>query len=247
MTCNVILRILLHHLTVFTHERTQVLFSFHLFFLLATVMSIICTAPCSKQHQILISPYGIVIDTDPSNNSWNGHPLMRFIHTDDLIPFCAGLSAAYKQRHAVCTQHPIRFDARILDPQRQIFSWHEITVFDYSENCLLIIDSLSHKQPNMRGNCAHDASSGSWKHRLHDLIENGFIIVAHALLSLAHILHEHGYHLKPFCPDVVERLLNLLEWSGIIKDVEATRSLLHHYLEHCNLRYMHHAWWSYHM
>lgn len=205
-------------------------------------MSILRASSCSKQHQILVSPYGVVINTDPVNNSWNGRPFMRFVHTDDLVSFCAGLSAAYKQRFTACTQHPIRFEARILDPQLQIFQWCEITVFDYYENRLLIVYSSSRKQQlEMRNSCADDALFGSWKQCLHDLLENGFIIVTHALLSLAHIMHDHGYHLKLFCPEVLERLLSLLEWSGIIKDIDTTRSLLHHYLEHCNLQYMYHA------
>ncbi|KAI7874025.1 hypothetical protein K492DRAFT_174902 [Lichtheimia hyalospora FSU 10163] len=164
---------------------------------------------------------------------------MRFVHSDDLISFCAGLSAAYKQRLATCTQHPIRFDARILDPQHQIFEWREITVFDCYENCLLTVNSSSHKQQlKMKYNCTDHVP---WKHRLHDLIENGFIGVTHTLLSLVHVMHEHGYHLQPFCSDVIERLLSLLEWSGIIKDIDKTRSLLHYYLEHCNLRYIFYA------
>ncbi|KAI8149928.1 hypothetical protein BJV82DRAFT_585240 [Fennellomyces sp. T-0311] len=55
---------------------------------------------CTNQAKILrLSAYGTIQQTFPSDPSTTNHPIMRWIHPDDVQAFCRGLNQAYKQQH----------------------------------------------------------------------------------------------------------------------------------------------------
>ncbi|KAI9311802.1 hypothetical protein BX666DRAFT_2031652 [Dichotomocladium elegans] len=181
------------------------------------------------QQTIALSPYGIILDSSPRRD-WLGQPLMRFVHTEDLIPLCAGLSAACKQ--IMC---PIRMRVRMA-VAHPWYEWHELTIVECQKQWVSMVVEAEYQEQH-----TPSPSSSSWQGRINHVVENGVVVVAHALVALVQLLQEHGFQLKSIRPEMTDHLLQLLEWAGLVKDTSTARSFLNHLFDRCIAWYMDHA------
>ncbi|KAI8140525.1 hypothetical protein BJV82DRAFT_622926 [Fennellomyces sp. T-0311] len=169
---------------------------------------------------VMLSPYGTILDTCPSRKAWHGQPLMRFVHTDDLIRLCAGLSAAYKH---IMLDEPLK--VRIAQ-KADDYRWYELAVVESEPQLQIVI------QPS------DDDGKQSW---IHHALENGVTIVAHALVVVVQLLQDHGYHIKNVRYELTDRMLNMLAWAGLVKDLGLAKTLVDRLLDNCVSWYMDHA------
>ncbi|KAI9250547.1 hypothetical protein BDA99DRAFT_210255 [Phascolomyces articulosus] len=201
----------------------------------------------STTMMLLLSPYGIIMDTTPLRKLWHGQPLMRFVHTDDLIRLCGSLSAAYKQTTTTTTQiitndHDNNNNNYDDDDEQVIqslrvriathldgpYQWYELLVIE-SEPHLQIIIQPSNKKNHEA--LSDDDEKQSW---MHHAVENGVTIVAHALVVLVQLLQDHaGYQLKNVPYELTDKMLSMLAWTGLIKDMGLAKTVVDRLLDQC--------------
>ncbi|KAI7861014.1 hypothetical protein BDC45DRAFT_552347 [Circinella umbellata] len=163
---------------------------------------------------LILSPYGIIIDTTPSRKLWHGQPLMRFVHTDDLIRLCSSL-----------TTH-------LNTPYR----WYELIVIQSEPHLQIVIQPTTNKTHNNNNNnnsllLSDDNEKQSW---IHHAVENGVTMMAHALVVLVQLLQDHaGYKLKNVPYELTDKMLQMLAWTGLIKDMGFAKTIVDRLLDQC--------------
>ncbi|KAI9498545.1 hypothetical protein BDB00DRAFT_798407 [Zychaea mexicana] len=191
---------------------------------------------------LILSPYGIILDTSPCRKVWHGQPLMRFVHSDDLIRLCGSLSAAYKQQLNNNIFHinderedsqdsplEVRITTSLYNgEEEERYRWYELIVVE-SEPQLQIIVQPS--RSSSRRALSYDDEKQSW---MHHAVENGVTIVAHALGVLVQLLEDHaGYQLKNIPYELTDRMLSMLAWTGLIKDMGLAKAIVDKLLDQC--------------
>ena len=200
---------------------------------------------------LMLSPYGIIIDTTPSRKPWHGQPLMRFVHTDDLIQLCGSLSAAYKETipntSSIINYHTSNrnnsnkeqssLKVRIATHLDTPYRWYELIVVESEPHLQIIIQPThtSNKNKNHDNSILSDddddEKQSSW---MHHAVENGVTIVAHALVVLVQLLQDHaGYKLQNVPYELTDKMLSLLAWTGLIKDMGFAKSIVDRLLDQC--------------
>lgn len=178
---------------------------------------------------VLLSPYGIVLRSSQFLLP-EGQPFMRFVHPDDLVRLCSGFSQACKQPMMA---RLLRIRISFSGGDQNDYRWYEITALGYYQQRIAV--SMHPVEPTVAER--HTLSSWAWD-RLHDVVESGVTAMTRAIVVLVQTMQEHGYQLKNIRSEVIEGLLSMLAWTGLVKDIGLARSLVDKLLDGCIDWYM---------
>lgn len=182
---------------------------------------------------LILSPYGTIVDGSVDN--WNDQPIMRFVHNDDLIQLCASLSLAYKQKNNTTQQHRIRIQSPCLKINEDSpYQWYALTIAAHPQSQKLSV-ILEPSKPVASSPTTHiyDWIVTDLRNRILRALEHGLVFVAQALVTLVQVLQNRGFQFKSLRPEITERLLGMLAWTGFVKDLGLARSLVDKLLDQC--------------